>query len=97
MKVVIVVFIVLIKQISITEDNIGTVINNLTVVVMTTNETADQNEDNLQVVRTALTQTATLLQNVSSVPLAVVEEVGHIHKCTLVLCLTEGPMYTKQI
>ena len=44
---------------------------------MTANETADQNEDNLQVVRTALTQTATVLQNVSSVPLAVVEQVGY--------------------
>ena len=53
-------------------------INNLTAIIITTNETVDQNTDNLQVVRTVLTQTATLLHNVS-VPLAVVEQVGYIY------------------
>ena len=62
-------------QISITQDNLNTVVNNLTAVVMATNETADQNRDNIQVIRTTLAQTATLLQN-ASVPLRVVEQVS---------------------
>ena len=62
-------------QISITADNIGTVINNLTAIITTTNETADQNTDNLQVIQRALTKTAALFQN-ASVPLAVVEQVS---------------------
>ena len=49
---------------------------------MTTNEAADQNTDNLEVVRTVLTQTATLLHNVS-VPLAVVEQVDYTQVYTI--------------
>ena len=69
-------------------DNVGTVINNLTALVVTTNETADQNEDNLQVVRTVLTQTATHLQT-ASVPLAVVEQVGNTQVYSVIYFLFE--------
>ena len=51
---------------------------------MTTNETADQNTDNLDVVQTVLTQTATLLQN-ALLPLAVVEQVGYTQVYTIII------------
>ena len=64
-------------------------INNLTALVITTNETADQNEDNLQVVRTVLTQTATHLQD-ASVPLAVVEQVGYTQMYSVMYSLLDA-------
>ena len=70
-------------------DNVGTVINNLTALVVTTNETADQNEDNLQVVRTVLTQTATHLQT-ASVPLAVVEQVSYVQVYSVMYSLLDA-------
>ena len=49
----------------ITEENFGAVISNLTTTVVATNETVDQNRDSIRVVRTALSQTATILQSIS--------------------------------
>ena len=50
-------------------------INNFTAIIVTTNETVDQNSDNIRVVRDVLTQTATILQN-RSVPVEVVQQVS---------------------
>ena len=72
-------------------------VNNLTAVIMTTNEAADQNTDNLEVVRTVLTQTATLLHNVS-VPLAVVEQVDYtqVYNIAIINFFYVWCMYIKQ-
>ena len=48
-------------QLTITESSVGMAIENLTTIVMATGETSDQNSDNLAVVDTIFSETATLL------------------------------------
>ena len=63
---------------NVTSDNVATVINNLTSIILTVNTTEDQNIDNVNTVQTVLTQTASLLQSPTmrgTIPQTVVEKV----------------------
>ena len=54
----------------ITKDNVGSVISNLTMIVVAANESVDQNSDSIRVVRLIFVQAAALLQSsTASVPL----------------------------
>ena len=48
-------------QLTITESSVGMAIENLTTIVMASGEMSDQNSDNLAVVDTIFSETATLL------------------------------------
>ena len=62
---------------NITEGNIGTVFNNLTVIVVAANESVDQNSDSIWAVRIILVLTASLLQfSPASVPLEEAQQVS---------------------
>ena len=62
---------------NITEGNVGTVISNLTMIVVAANESVDQNSDSIRVVRLIFFQTAALLQSsIASVPLEEAEQVS---------------------
>ena len=63
-------------QVNITEGNIGTVINNLTMIVVAANESVDQNSDSIRVVRLIFFKAAALLQSSTSVPLEEAEQVS---------------------
>ena len=51
------------QQANITVDNVISVSDNLTDLVISATDTADQNTDNIRIVSTILTQTATLLSD----------------------------------
>ena len=44
-------------------DNVNSVINNVTSIVSSANETSDQNRDNLDIVADVLTQSANIIQS----------------------------------
>ena len=63
------------------EENLGTVIRNLTAIIVVTNETVDQNSDSIRLVRAVLTEAAAILQrtiDTPSLPAAVVEQVSSV-------------------
>ena len=55
-------------------DNVNSVIENVTSIVSSANETSDQNRDNLEVVADVLTQSANVIQT-RNVSLEVVSQV----------------------
>ena len=63
-------------QVNVTVETVTTVVENLTQVVVTTNETSDQNTDNLKVITNTLTETSRLIKN-NNVPLEVINEVSY--------------------
>ena len=55
-------------------DNVNSVINNVTSIVSSANETSDQNRDNLEVVADVLTQSVNVIQ-IQNVSLEVISQV----------------------
>lgn len=45
-----------------TQNNVNSVVNNVTNIVASANQTSDQNSDNLKIVANVLTQTAQVVQ-----------------------------------
>ena len=64
------------SQINVTADNVNAVISNVTSIVISANETSDQNSDNLRVVADILTQSAEVIQS-QNVSLGVINDVSN--------------------
>ena len=60
---------------NVTQENVGTIVNNLTSIVASTNETVDQNTDSIRIVQMVIVQTASLLQS-PAIPQEIVEVVS---------------------
>ena len=60
-------------------DNVNLVINNVTNIVSSANETSDQNSDNLRVVADVLTQSVDVIQT-QNVSVEVASQVSHVTK-----------------
>ena len=60
---------------NVTQENVGTIVNNLTSIVASTNETVDQNTDSIRIVQMVIVQTASLLQSLA-IPQEIVEVVS---------------------
>ena len=65
------------EKVNVSVDNVNTVINNVTSIVSSANETSDQNRDNLEVVANVLTQSVNVIQT-QNVSLEVVSQVSTI-------------------
>ena len=58
-------------------ENVNEVINNLTSIVTTANETSDQNNDNLEVVANLLTQSVDVIMT-QNAPLTIITQVSEL-------------------
>ena len=65
------------EKVNVSVDNVNTVINNVTRIVSSANETSDQNRDNLEVVANVLTQSVNVIQT-QNVSLEVASQVSTI-------------------
>ena len=70
---------------NITNETVVPISQNLTVLINQTNDTADRNVDNIQVVTSVLTQIAVLFVSNMSLPLEVIKTVS---KLVILLLLT---------
>ena len=60
---------------NVTQENVVTVLNNLTIIVITTNETVDQNTDTIRIVQIVIVQAASIVQSPATTQ-QVVEDVS---------------------
>lgn len=67
---------------NITQENVETVLDNLTSIVISTNETVDQNTETIRIVQMVIVQTASLIQS-PAIPQQVVEDVSCIVSLSL--------------
>ena len=67
-------------KVNVSVENVNSVINNVTSIVSSANETSDQNRDNLEVVADALTQSANIIQS-QNLTLKVASQVSMIIQC----------------
>ena len=63
---------------NITNETVVAISQNLTVLINQTNDTADRNVDNIQVVTSVLTQIAVLFTSSMSLPLEVIKTVSKL-------------------
>ena len=66
-------------KVNVSVENVNSVINNVTSIVSSANETSDQNRDNLEVVADVLTQSANVIQT-QNLSLEVASQVSHCSK-----------------